>query len=185
METIGERIKKLRVQNNWTQAELAQKMGYESRAYIAKIEGGRSISQKIVEKFASVFNVSPSYLMGWDDLPDVNNFNGLDPNDTNINDLPKFNKPTKSDAKVAATANDVAKYKALLDLLKECGWNVSKIKKGELLNGIETTETYYAISNQNGVTVNITYTEFLTLQENIYDSIEGNILDVVKEKLGI
>ena len=41
MLKMYERIKELRKQNNWTQEELAQKVGYTDRSAIAKIEAGR------------------------------------------------------------------------------------------------------------------------------------------------
>lgn len=185
METVGERIRKRRIELNITQEELAKRLGYKSRASVNNIENGRSVSQKIVEKFAQELHVTPSFLMGWDDLPDKQDFNGLDPNDINVQDLPKFDKPTKSDAKVYANSKDINRYHALMDLLKECNWNITKIKKGSNLNGIETDQTYYSISKPNGVVMNLTYDEFQVLQDKIYDGIETTILDEFKRKLGI
>ena len=65
---IGERIKMLRKQHGLTQKELAERCGYSSLTTINKIELGiNTVPLSTVEKIAKVFNVSPSYLMGWDD----------------------------------------------------------------------------------------------------------------------
>ena len=65
---IGERIKMLRKQHGLTQKELAERCGYNSLTTINKIELGiNTVPISTVEKIAKVFNVSPSYLMGWDD----------------------------------------------------------------------------------------------------------------------
>lgn len=66
--TIGERIKQLRKQKNLTQKELANMCGYKSLTTINKIELGiNSIPLSVVEKLAFVLEVSPSYLMGWEE----------------------------------------------------------------------------------------------------------------------
>lgn len=71
MPNIGERIKNLRKNAGLTQEELARKCGYKSLTTINKIELGiNSVPLSVVEKIAEVFNVSPSYIMGWDSLTD-------------------------------------------------------------------------------------------------------------------
>lgn len=66
--TIGERIKQLRTDLGITQEELAQSVGYSSRSTINKIEAGdRKINQDTITLFAKALNVSPAYLMGWED----------------------------------------------------------------------------------------------------------------------
>ena len=65
---IGERIKMLRKQHGLTQKELVERCGYNSLTTINKIELGiNTVPLSTVEKIAKVFNVSPSYLMGWDE----------------------------------------------------------------------------------------------------------------------
>ena len=77
--TVGERIKEARIKKGLTQSELAKLLGYKSRSSINKIEvEGRDIPRSSIVKFAKVLGVTPSYLMGWDDLSDE----GKD--DTNI-----------------------------------------------------------------------------------------------------
>ncbi len=65
---IGEKIKFLREKNNMSQEELAKKVGYNSRSSINKIEkDGRGIPSDKIQIFAKIFNISPAYLMGWNE----------------------------------------------------------------------------------------------------------------------
>ncbi len=68
--TINERIAELRKQRNWSQEELALKAGFKSKSTISKIENGtRELTRNKIIAFATVFGVSPSYLMtGEEDL---------------------------------------------------------------------------------------------------------------------
>lgn len=67
-ETLGQRIKRLRIERNMSQEQLAERLGYKSRSSINKIELGiNDITQTKVIKFAEVLRVTPAYLMGWDD----------------------------------------------------------------------------------------------------------------------
>ncbi|MCR5092359.1 MAG: helix-turn-helix domain-containing protein, partial [Lachnospiraceae bacterium] len=65
-------IKRLRVENNMTQDDLAKRLGYTDRSSVAKIEGG-SVDLPIskIITCAEVFGVTPSYLMGWDPPSDI------------------------------------------------------------------------------------------------------------------
>lgn len=66
MNTIYEKIKARRIELGLTQDELAKQMGYSSRSTINKIESGLvDITRNKIEKFATVLNVPPTYLMGW------------------------------------------------------------------------------------------------------------------------
>ncbi len=68
MIKLYENIRNLRKENQWTQEELAQKMGYTDRSMIAKIESGKvDLSQSKIIEFAKIFNVDPGDLMGWQD----------------------------------------------------------------------------------------------------------------------
>lgn len=68
MIKLYENIRNLRKQNQWTQEELAKKMGYTDRSMIAKIEAGKvDLSQSKILEFARVFDVEPGDLMGWED----------------------------------------------------------------------------------------------------------------------
>lgn len=66
--TIGERIAIRRKQLGLTQEELAKKLGYKSKSTINKVELGiNDLSQSKVKLYADALNVSPAYLMGWED----------------------------------------------------------------------------------------------------------------------
>ena len=65
--TIGEKIKNKRIELGWSQDELAKKCGYKSRSSINKIELARDLPLKRIETMAKVLDVSPGYLMGWED----------------------------------------------------------------------------------------------------------------------
>ena len=65
MEGIYKNIKNLRIQNNMSQAELAEAVGYTDRSSIAKIEKGEvDLSKSKIEAFANAFQVSIDYLLG-------------------------------------------------------------------------------------------------------------------------
>jgi len=67
MNTIGKRIKDLRIQYKLTQEELAKRMGYTSRSTINKIEKDLvDLPQSKVSEFAKVLKTSPEYLIGWE-----------------------------------------------------------------------------------------------------------------------
>lgn len=67
MDTIHKRIKIEREKNNWTQLELAEKIGYSSATSITKLEKGLvDPPTSKIKLLADIFNVSVSYLMGWD-----------------------------------------------------------------------------------------------------------------------
>lgn len=67
METMGDRIKRLRNENNLTQEELGNRVGLK-RAAINKYEKGNveNMKRSVIEKMSSVLEVSPSYLMALD-----------------------------------------------------------------------------------------------------------------------
>ena len=68
--TGGEKIREARLKKGYTQTELAELLGYKSRSSINKIEvEGRDIPRSSVIKFAKALDVTPAYLMGWEDEP--------------------------------------------------------------------------------------------------------------------
>lgn len=71
--TIGERIKQKRIELNMSQEELAHKCGYKSRSSINKIELSRDLPLNKISNVANALGVSPSYLMGWEDMTDAQN----------------------------------------------------------------------------------------------------------------
>ena len=69
--TLYERIRKLRIEQEMSQEELAFALGYKDRSMITKIEAGKvDISQKKISAFAKALSTTTAYLMGWDEEPD-------------------------------------------------------------------------------------------------------------------
>lgn len=67
--TIGDRIKKRRLELNMSQSELARKAGYKSRSSINKMESDdRGATREQLIKIARALHVTPSYLMGWEEI---------------------------------------------------------------------------------------------------------------------
>ena len=66
-KTIGERIKYLRLLADMSQEELGNRVGVQ-RAAINKYEKGSvtNIPIATIEKIAQTFDVSPNYIVGWD-----------------------------------------------------------------------------------------------------------------------
>ena len=63
---FGQRVKHRREELGMTQAELAQKLGYKSRASVNKIElGKRNMKQTQIAILAKALETTPGYLMGW------------------------------------------------------------------------------------------------------------------------
>jgi transcriptional regulator with XRE-family HTH domain len=65
---MAETIRMLRMQRGITQEELGNILGVQKSA-IRKYESGmvENIPRSSIKKMADFFNVSPSYLMGWDE----------------------------------------------------------------------------------------------------------------------
>lgn len=68
LTSFGQRIKAMRLKNDLTQSELAEKMGYSEKSSIARIEHGKvDLPSSKVEEFSNVLHCSAAYLMGWED----------------------------------------------------------------------------------------------------------------------
>ncbi|KJJ77886.1 MULTISPECIES: XRE family transcriptional regulator [Clostridia] len=67
MTNMGNIIKKLRIENNMTLEQLGDKVGV-GKSTVRKWENGMiaNMRRDKIAKIADVFNVSPSYLIGWD-----------------------------------------------------------------------------------------------------------------------
>lgn len=64
MESVGERLKRIRKENNYTQDMLANKLDLEPAA-ISKYETDRvPIPQEYIIKICDIFNISADYLLG-------------------------------------------------------------------------------------------------------------------------
>ncbi len=74
--TIYERIKHLRISLGMSQSELAQRVGYEGKSAISKVENGeRDISQSMIIKYAEALNVTPAYLLTGEDVNETDGQN--------------------------------------------------------------------------------------------------------------
>ncbi|VTT35822.1 SOS-response repressor and protease LexA [Enterococcus casseliflavus] len=82
METMAERIKRLRLEHNLTQEELGVRVGLK-RAAINKYEKGNveNMKRSVIEKMSAIFGVTPSYLMAIEDTasPIEKIYNELEP----------------------------------------------------------------------------------------------------------
>lgn len=66
---IGNRIKQMRLENSWTQKDLAIKLGLKNDTAIANYETGYSTPKDEVKfKMCELFNCSLDYLMGKSDI---------------------------------------------------------------------------------------------------------------------
>lgn len=67
MKAMGNRIRQKRIECNLSQEELGEKLGVKKSA-ISKMERGeiKTIDRDHVSKMASIFHVSPSWLMGFE-----------------------------------------------------------------------------------------------------------------------
>lgn len=67
-ETIYERIKRLRLERNMTQTDLAKKIGYAGKDMISRVESGKvDLSRSRLVQFADALGVSPIYLFNGSD----------------------------------------------------------------------------------------------------------------------
>lgn len=72
MDILAERIREARLARGLSQAELAEKAGYTSRAAINKIELGKvDLPRSKVVAIAEALHVSPVWLLGMDDAEDA------------------------------------------------------------------------------------------------------------------
>lgn len=71
--TMGEIIKKLRLDADMTQEDLGKQLGVQKSA-VRKWEKGEveNIKRNTIQDMAKVFKVSPCYLMGWEDAYNPN-----------------------------------------------------------------------------------------------------------------
>lgn len=69
MMTIGDRIRVRREELHMTQLELANKIGYKSKASINKIElSVQNLKQSKIKAIADALDTTPAYIMGWEDV---------------------------------------------------------------------------------------------------------------------
>lgn len=65
MLDLYKNIKTLRLENGWSQSELARRAGYKDRSAIAHIEDGTvDLPQSKIQLFADIYGVTPARLFG-------------------------------------------------------------------------------------------------------------------------
>ncbi|MDD6341367.1 MAG: S24 family peptidase [Eubacteriales bacterium] len=73
--STGQIIKKLRESHGMSQEDLAKRLGYKTKSAVSKIESGmRDVSQSTISDLSRIFNVSPSYILGFTDSPSRSSF---------------------------------------------------------------------------------------------------------------
>lgn len=78
MKDIGSTIKSLRISREMNQNDVAKKIGV-SKQTLFKYENGivQNIPTKYIERLANLFDVSPGYIMGWQDDLDYSKIPGI------------------------------------------------------------------------------------------------------------
>lgn len=66
--TIGERIKRKRLENQMTLLEVADLIGVKE-ATVQRYESGeiKNLKQRTIARLAEIFHTTPAYLMGWEE----------------------------------------------------------------------------------------------------------------------
>ncbi len=72
MTELQKRIKELRLKRGYTLSQLADLLNVKE-ATVQRYESGeiKNIKHHIIVQLASILNCSPSYLMGWEELPEI------------------------------------------------------------------------------------------------------------------
>lgn len=181
MATIQERIKELRLEKGYTQEELANLLGLNSKSNIANYENGaNSPSDKIKLKLCKIFNCSMDYLMGksnfktvQDELQDFKDtFSSIGIN------------PDVIDA-VLYQNNDLSEEEnEILDQLLE--YSSNSFKNGNIKNiNINAFLGKYALTNQQKDNIIRNYIITLESQAQMFAQVSEinsqNAIDIVSE----
>lgn len=70
IDTLAKRLKELRIENNYSQYEIADIIGIAQVTYSHYELGRRSVSIQNLVKIAQIYNVSVDYLLGLSDKKD-------------------------------------------------------------------------------------------------------------------
>lgn len=77
MVDFGNTLKKLRIKKNWTQSQLAKKLGLTKSVISAYETGLRLPSYDVLIHIAATFNVSTDYLLGVQRNQEIIDLSGL------------------------------------------------------------------------------------------------------------
>lgn len=130
---IGTRIKNRRLELDMTQDELAQRLGYSDKSSISRIENSSKLTLNRVQLLADALNVSPSYLMGWEDeyntdidiknnSGNVSTSFGSDSNDSNTNTYTTnnyYSSPCSKDSAPRSNITSIDLFYEVLMILKD------------------------------------------------------------------
>lgn len=107
--TIGDRIREKRKIKEYTLEQLADEIGVTKSTVLKYENGSIAIPSDKIEKLAKSLNVSPAYLMGWDDGRKFRN--KFFHNDTSISDEEKINflKNVEEWFKQGMTSDEISK----------------------------------------------------------------------------
>ena len=97
MVDFGMTLKTLRIQHNFTQVQLAQKLGLTKSVISAYETGLRLPSYDVLINIAKIFKVSTDYLLGMDNRQEID-LSGLTPEE--ITSLKNLIKPMKQTEKI-------------------------------------------------------------------------------------
>lgn len=131
---IGEKIKYLRTRQGMTLEELGEKVGV-GKSTVRKWETGAiaNMRRNKIASLAEALNVSPSYLMGWEDeyntdidmnnnSGNVSNSFGSDSNDTNTNTYTTnnyYSSPCSKDSAPRSNITSIDLFYEVLMILKD------------------------------------------------------------------
>lgn len=67
MSDLAHKLRQLRIDHNLKQRQLAEKLNVSQNAVFNWENGKRTPTPDMIKQIANHFQVSPSYLMGWDE----------------------------------------------------------------------------------------------------------------------
>lgn len=99
-ESIGERIRYLRKARNITQAELSDKIGYDSKSTISNIENGKPLTDDKIRLVAEALETTVAFLFGETDQFDrISQVSGSDEDKEEKELLTAFRKMSEDSRK--------------------------------------------------------------------------------------
>ncbi|GCD83705.1 hypothetical protein PTHTG4_27690 [Parageobacillus thermoglucosidasius] len=129
MSQVGDRIRELREERDWSQREFAKRVGI-NYSVVNRIElGKRNVEDHELAKIADVFGVTTDYLLGRTDNP-----NPPDDDDKELGTLAKINQLIKEYGIEQMGFFDIEKWKSLSEeeieeIIKHFEWVVHKAKE--------------------------------------------------------
>jgi HTH-type transcriptional regulator, competence development regulator len=129
MSQVGDRIRELREERDWSQREFAKRVGI-NYSVVNRIElGKRNVEDHELAKIADVFGVTTDYLLGRTDNP-----NPPEDDDKELGTLAKINQLIKEYGIEQMGFFDIEKWKSLSEeeieeIIKHFEWVVHKAKE--------------------------------------------------------